>query len=132
MCYATFVFIFCKMIFVFPLVTDFYTLRKDVEIASARVEEIIASAGLNQLEHDIAHLESKATDTSFWDDRAKAQETLSALNDLKDRMRLLSEFKTMVMFSHTSSLFSYISRFMYDVELRFFALSIHVVTPKHI
>ncbi|XP_013748935.2 peptide chain release factor PrfB1, chloroplastic [Brassica napus] len=75
---------------------DFYTLRKDVEIASARVEEIRASAGLEQLQHEIALLESKATDTSFWDDRAKAQETLSALNDLKDRLRLLSEFKSMV------------------------------------
>ncbi|XP_019088903.1 PREDICTED: peptide chain release factor PrfB1, chloroplastic isoform X2 [Camelina sativa] len=75
---------------------DFYTLRKDVEIASARVEEIRDSAGLQQLEQEIANLESKATDTSFWDDRAKAQETLSALNDLKDRMRLLSDFKSMV------------------------------------
>ncbi|KAG7543516.1 F-box associated domain type 1 [Arabidopsis thaliana x Arabidopsis arenosa] len=78
------------------LMQDFYTLRKDVEIASARVEEIRASAGLEQLEQEIANLESKATDTSFWDDRTKAQETLSALNDRKDRMRLLSEFKTMV------------------------------------
>lgn len=78
------------------MVIDFYTLRKDVEIASARVEEIRASAGLQQLQHEIALLESKATDTSFWDDRAKAQETLSALNDLKDRLRLLSEFKSMV------------------------------------
>ncbi|XP_010435495.1 PREDICTED: peptide chain release factor PrfB1, chloroplastic isoform X4 [Camelina sativa] len=75
---------------------DFYTLRKDVEIASARVEEIRDSAGLQQLEQEIANLESKATDTSFWDDRSKAQETLSALNDLKDRMRLLSDFKSMV------------------------------------
>ncbi|KAL0725207.1 hypothetical protein Bca4012_039806 [Brassica carinata] len=75
---------------------DFYTLRKDVEIASARVEEIRASAGLEQLQREIALLESKAADTSFWDDRAKAQETLSALNDLKDRLRLLSEFKSMV------------------------------------
>ncbi|XP_023634377.1 peptide chain release factor PrfB1, chloroplastic isoform X4 [Capsella rubella] len=75
---------------------DFYTLRKDVEIASARVEEIRDSAGLTQLEQEIANLESKATDTSFWDDRVKAQETLSSLNDLKDRMRLLSEFKSMV------------------------------------
>lgn len=75
---------------------DFYTLRKDVEIASARVEEIRASVGLQQLQDEIALLESKATDNSFWDDRAKAQETLSALNDLKDRFRLLSEFKSMV------------------------------------
>ncbi|AED94051.1 Peptide chain release factor PrfB1 [Arabidopsis thaliana] len=78
------------------LMQDFYTLRKDVEIASARVEEIRASANLQQLEQEITNLESKATDTSFWDDRTKAQETLSSLNDLKDRMRLLSEFKTMV------------------------------------
>ncbi|ESQ33200.1 hypothetical protein EUTSA_v10004205mg [Eutrema salsugineum] len=75
---------------------DFYTLRKDVEVASARVEEIRASSGLQQIENEISILESKATDTSFWDDRAKAQETLSALNDLKDRSRLLSEFKSMV------------------------------------
>ncbi|CAH8392574.1 unnamed protein product [Eruca vesicaria subsp. sativa] len=75
---------------------DFYTLRKDVEIASARVEEVRASAGLQQLQGEIALLESKATETSFWDDRDKAQETLSVLNDLKERLRLLSEFKSMV------------------------------------
>ncbi|XP_019087460.1 PREDICTED: peptide chain release factor PrfB1, chloroplastic-like [Camelina sativa] len=92
---------------------DFYTLRKDVEIASARVEEIRDSAGLQQLEQEIANLESKATDTSFWDDRSKAQETLSALNDLKDRMRLLSDFKSMVMFGLL--LMVYISKFMFMI-----------------
>lgn len=92
--------------------TDFYTLRKDVEIASARVEEIRASAGLQQLEQDIANLESKASDTSFWDDRAKAQETLSALNDLKDRLRLLSEFKSMVMFSLLNCIFLFFASYI--------------------
>ncbi|KAM6577390.1 hypothetical protein CsatB_029227 [Cannabis sativa] len=75
---------------------DFYSLRKDVEAASERVEEIRASAGLQLLEKEVAALESKASDSSFWDDRASAQETLSALNDVKDKIKLLTEFKTKV------------------------------------
>ncbi|XP_021282845.1 peptide chain release factor PrfB1, chloroplastic [Herrania umbratica] len=75
---------------------DFYALRKDVETASERVEEIIASTGLQLLEKELADLESKAADSSFWDDRAKAQETLLALTDVKDKINLLNEFKTKV------------------------------------
>ncbi|KAF4348184.1 hypothetical protein G4B88_029574 [Cannabis sativa] len=75
---------------------DFYSLRKDVEAASERVEEIRASAGLQLLEKEVAALELKASDSSFWDDRASAQETLSALNDVKDKIKLLTEFKTKV------------------------------------
>lgn len=77
--------------------TDFYALRKDVETASERVEEIIASTGLQLLEKELADLESKAADSSFWDDRAKAQETLLALTDVKDKINLLNEFKTKVL-----------------------------------
>lgn len=75
---------------------DFYSLRKDVEMASERVEEIRASAGLQQLEQELASLESKAADSSFWDDRAKAQEILLALTDVKDKIKLLAEFKSKV------------------------------------
>ncbi|XP_031249373.1 peptide chain release factor PrfB1, chloroplastic-like isoform X1 [Pistacia vera] len=75
---------------------DFYTLRRDVEAISAHVEEIRASAGLQQLEQELAGLESKAANSSFWDDRAKAQETLQALTDIKYRINLLTEFKTKV------------------------------------
>lgn len=78
------------------LLVDFYSLRRDVETLSERVEEIRASAGLPQLELELADLESKAADSSFWDDRAKAQETLLALTDIKDKIKLLSEFKTKV------------------------------------
>ncbi|KAJ0078698.1 hypothetical protein Patl1_23977 [Pistacia atlantica] len=53
-----------------------------------------ASAGLQQLEQELAGLESKAANSSFWDDRAKAQETLQALTDIKYRINLLTEFKT--------------------------------------
>ncbi|XP_006428672.2 peptide chain release factor PrfB1, chloroplastic isoform X1 [Citrus clementina] len=73
---------------------DFYNLRKDVEAASDRVEEIRASAGLQQLEKELAELEMKAADSSFWDNRAKAQETLQALTDVKDKINLLTDFKT--------------------------------------
>lgn len=76
--------------------TDFYTLRKDVEMASLRVEEIRAAAGLQQLEHELADLESKAANSSFWDDQAKAQETLLAMTDVKDKLRWLSDFKSKV------------------------------------
>ncbi|KAL5566694.1 hypothetical protein UlMin_029858 [Ulmus minor] len=75
---------------------DFYSLRKEVENISERVEEIRASAGLQQLEQELAALESKAADSSFWDDRARAQETLLSLTDIKDRIKLLAEFKAKV------------------------------------
>ncbi|KAJ6350444.1 hypothetical protein OIU78_006584 [Salix suchowensis] len=74
--------------------TDFYSLRKDVETASQRVEELRASSGLHLLEQELADLEYKAADSSLWDDRAKAQETLLALTDVKDKIKLLTEFKT--------------------------------------
>ncbi|XP_021673711.2 peptide chain release factor PrfB1, chloroplastic isoform X2 [Hevea brasiliensis] len=72
---------------------DFYSLRSDVEAASERVEEIRASAGIQQLEQELADLELRAADTFFWDDRARAQETLLALTDVKDKIKLLNEFK---------------------------------------
>nr|XP_023872259.1 peptide chain release factor PrfB1, chloroplastic isoform X2 [Quercus suber]POE86099.1 peptide chain release factor prfb1, chloroplastic [Quercus suber] len=75
---------------------DFYSLRRDVEITSARVEDIRASSGLQQLQKELAALELKAADSSLWDDRDKAQETLSALTDVKDKIKLLTEFKTQV------------------------------------
>ncbi|TYJ24327.1 hypothetical protein E1A91_A08G253400v1 [Gossypium mustelinum] len=75
---------------------DFYALRKDVEMASERVNEIRTSAGMQQLEKELVVLESKTADNSFWDDRAKAQETLLALTDVKDKINLLNEFKTKV------------------------------------
>ncbi|XP_009598882.1 peptide chain release factor PrfB1, chloroplastic [Nicotiana tabacum] len=73
---------------------DFYTLRKDVETVFERVEEIRAAAGLKQLQHDLAALEAAAADSSLWDNRAKAQETLQALTDYKDKLKLLHDFKT--------------------------------------
>ncbi|KAG6703411.1 hypothetical protein I3842_07G084200 [Carya illinoinensis] len=76
--------------------TDFYSLRRDVEGTSERVEEIRGSAGLQQLEQEFADLELKAADSSLWDDRDKAQETLLALTDVKDKIKLLTEFKTQV------------------------------------
>lgn len=74
----------------------FYSLRKDVEITSQRVEEIRESSGIQLLEQELANLEEKASATSFWDNRAKAQETLSTLSDVKDKINLLAEFKTQV------------------------------------
>ncbi|KAK9138715.1 hypothetical protein Sjap_009309 [Stephania japonica] len=75
---------------------DFYTLRKEVEIVTQRVEEIRASAGVQQLEEELSVLEKKAADSSLWDDRANAQEILLALTDTKDKIKLLTEFKTQV------------------------------------
>ncbi|RVW70156.1 Peptide chain release factor PrfB1, chloroplastic [Vitis vinifera] len=48
------------------VVVNFYTLRRDVEAISERAEEIRASAGLQQLEEELAALEMKAADSSFW------------------------------------------------------------------
>ncbi|KAK9129456.1 hypothetical protein Sjap_009943 [Stephania japonica] len=41
---------------------DFYTLRKEVEIVTQRVEEIRASAGVQQLEEELSVLEKNAAD----------------------------------------------------------------------
>ncbi|XP_074292368.1 peptide chain release factor PrfB1, chloroplastic [Silene latifolia] len=75
---------------------DFYTLRKELENTSKRVEEIVASAGLQYLEEELAALESKAADSTLWDDRAQAQETLSSLTDVKDKLKLLKDFQNQV------------------------------------
>ncbi|XP_022998733.1 peptide chain release factor PrfB1, chloroplastic isoform X1 [Cucurbita maxima] len=75
---------------------DFYSLRKEVETASERVEEIRNSAGLLQLDQEVADLESKAAENSFWDDRSKAQQVLMALTDVKDKIKMLTDFKTQV------------------------------------
>ncbi|XP_042516728.1 peptide chain release factor PrfB1, chloroplastic [Macadamia integrifolia] len=77
-------------------IQDFYTIRKDVETTIERVEEIRASAGLRQLEEDLTVLEEKAADSSLWGDRAKAQETLILLAEVKDKIKLLTDFKTQV------------------------------------
>ncbi|CAK8542539.1 unnamed protein product [Lathyrus sativus] len=75
---------------------DFYSLRRDVEIASQRVKEIRESACLQLLEEEVANLETEASCSSFWDDRAKAQQTLSTLADVKDKIKLLNEYKNQV------------------------------------
>ncbi|XP_054823897.1 peptide chain release factor PrfB1, chloroplastic [Prosopis cineraria] len=75
---------------------DFYSLRRDVEILSRRVEETRESAGILRLEQELANLELKAADSSFWDNQAKAQEVLLTLTDVKDKIRVLTEFKTQV------------------------------------
>lgn len=71
-------------------------LRKDVETTSKRVEEVRASSGLEQLEEEVTRLETAAADDSFWDDRTRAQQILMALNDVKDKIKLLTEIKTQV------------------------------------
>ncbi|CAA7400381.1 unnamed protein product [Spirodela intermedia] len=75
---------------------DFYALRKDVETAMGRVEEIRASAGLERLQADLADLEEKAAESSLWDDPRSAQEILSALTDVKEKIKQLAEFKSQV------------------------------------
>ncbi|CAH9137680.1 unnamed protein product [Cuscuta epithymum] len=75
---------------------DFYTLRKEVEVTSHRVEEIRAAAGLQQREEVIASLEAAAADSSLWDDHAKAQQTLQALTDCKEKLKLLDDFMSQV------------------------------------
>ncbi|KAM0947203.1 putative peptide chain release factor class I, peptide chain release factor 2 [Dioscorea sansibarensis] len=75
---------------------DFYSLRKDVEATAQRVEEVRASAGLERLEGDLILLEGKTADSSLWDDPPKAQKLLLALTDVKDKMKLLSDFKSQV------------------------------------
>lgn len=67
-----------------------------METTSKRVDDIRASAGIQKLEEESANLERKAAESSFWDDRAKAQETLLALTDIKEKIKLLMEFKMQV------------------------------------
>lgn len=67
-----------------------------METTSERVKEIRDGAGLKQLEEDLVKLEAAAADSSLWDDRAKAQETLQALTDVKEKIKLLNDFKVQV------------------------------------
>ena len=66
---------------------------------SQRVGEIRESSGLQLLEQELGNLEEQAADSSFWDNRAKAHETLSTLPDVKDKIKLLNDFKTQVRFT---------------------------------
>jgi len=63
-----------------------------------RVEEIRESSGLQLLEQELANLEEQAADSSFWENRANAQKTLSTLADIKEKIKLLNDFKTQVSF----------------------------------
>lgn len=69
-----------------------------METTSERVEEIRNSAGLFQLDQELADLESKAADNALWDDRSKAQQVLVALTDVKDKIKMLTDFKTQVVY----------------------------------
>ena len=60
------------------------------------MEEIRTSVGLERLEADLADLEEKAAESSLWDDPRKAQETLQTLTDVKEKIKQLAEFKTLV------------------------------------
>ncbi|KAG2645945.1 hypothetical protein PVAP13_2KG469005 [Panicum virgatum] len=75
---------------------DFYALRKEVELAIERVSEVRQSAGLEQLMEEIASLEKKSADSSLWDDPSKAQGILVSLTEVKDRVKLLNDFKSQV------------------------------------
>ncbi|KAH0462044.1 hypothetical protein IEQ34_009619 [Dendrobium chrysotoxum] len=75
---------------------DFYGLRKDVQAAAERVEEISAATGLECLEGDLSVLERKAAERSLWDDPSKAQEILLALTDIKYKIKQVKEFKSQV------------------------------------
>lgn len=66
---------------------------------SERVEEIRAGAGLKLLEKTLADLEEASGDSTLWDDRAKAQQTLQALTDVKEKIKLLNDFKSQVFIS---------------------------------
>lgn len=68
-----------------------------------RVEEIRSGAGLKQLEKNLAELEEASGDSSLWDDRAKAQHTLQALTDVKEKLKLLNDFKAQVFVSFNSN-----------------------------
>ena len=78
------------------MVTDFYALRKDVELAVERVDEVRRDAGLEQLVEEIASLENKSGDSTLWDDPSKAQELLVALTEVKEKVKLLNDFKSQV------------------------------------
>ncbi|XP_078181943.1 high chlorophyll fluorescent 109 [Carex rostrata] len=77
-------------------IQDFYALRKEVEATSERVKEIMASAGLEQLEAERDSLDKKSADSSLWDDPSKAQEIMVALTDVKDKIKTLKDFMTQI------------------------------------
>ena len=73
-------------------------MRKEVEATSDRVKEIMASAGLEQLEAERDSLDKKSADSSLWDDPSKAQEIMVTLTDVKDKIKTLKDFMTQVCF----------------------------------
>lgn len=65
-------------------------------MATERVSEVRQSAGMEQLKEEISSLEKKSGDSSLWDDPSKAQEILVSLTEVKDRVKLLNDFKSQV------------------------------------
>ncbi|MCO5614374.1 hypothetical protein L7F22_068653 [Adiantum nelumboides] len=77
----------------YALALDFYTVRKDVENSTRLVRELLDSVDLAQDEAHVADLENQATESSLWDDPAKAQTILSTLTEVKDKVAKMKELQ---------------------------------------
>ncbi|KAH9574280.1 hypothetical protein CY35_01G048900 [Sphagnum magellanicum] len=72
---------------------EFYGVRKGVEEVVHRVQEILASSGMDEQQSRLADLEQQTSESSLWDDPAHAQQTLSALTEVKDNLALLHQMQ---------------------------------------
>jgi len=64
-----------------------------VEEVVHRVQEILASSGMDEQQSRLADLEQQTSESSLWDDPAHAQQTLSALTEVKDNLALLHQMQ---------------------------------------
>jgi hypothetical protein len=82
--------------------TEFYGVRKGVEEVVQRVQEILASSGMDEQRSRLADLEQQTSESSLWDDPAHAQQTLSALTEVKDNLALLHQMQAKVLLVFTT------------------------------
>jgi len=82
--------------------TEFYGVRKGVEEVVQHVQEILASSGMDEQQSRLADLEQQTSESSLWDDPAHAQQTLSALTEVKDNLALLHQMQAKVLLFFTT------------------------------
>ncbi|KAJ7549189.1 hypothetical protein O6H91_07G044600 [Diphasiastrum complanatum] len=80
----------------FKTISDWANLKRDLVDIAARAEQIVLSSCLDQQEVLLADYEQQAAESSFWHDPSTAHKLLSELNDVKDNVNLLRNFKSKV------------------------------------
>ncbi|MEN3005733.1 peptide chain release factor 2 [Dehalobacterium formicoaceticum] len=66
-------------------------LKKDIEEAENRLEELRVSLDILQKEKEIKELEELTLGAGFWDEREEAQKVLQRVNYLKERIKIFTQ-----------------------------------------